>query len=116
VTVDVLNGTDVRLLATRNAAALRDLGFHTNLIDSTSAPAQASLVEYPAGREAQAKAVAAVVPHAKPVLTPDVTRVTVILGADGHWVQGVARPAHSAGGGGAGHAAKDPTGGLGCID
>ena len=113
VTVDVLNGTDIPLLATHNGAALRGFGFKTNLIDSTSSPAQASLVEYPAGREAQAKAVAAVVPHAKPVMTPDVARVTVILGSDGHWVQGVAQPAHP---GKSGHAKGDPTGGLGCID
>ena len=116
VTVDVLNGTDVPLLATHNAAALRQFGFRTNLIDSTPSPAQASLVEYPAGREAQAKAVAAVVPHAKPVMTPDVARVTVILGSDGHWVQGVAAPAHAPNGGGSGHSTKDPTDGLGCID
>jgi LCP family protein required for cell wall assembly len=116
VTVDVLNGTTIPLLATRNAAALRRLGFGTDLIDSTPAPAQASLVEYPAGREAQAKAVAAAVPRAKPVLTADVTRVTVVLGADGHWVQGIARPSHATGGGASGHSAKDPTSGLGCID
>jgi LCP family protein required for cell wall assembly len=115
VTVDVLNGTDIRLLATHNGAALRHLGFKTNLIDSTP-PAETSRVEYPPGREAQAKAVAAVVPHAKPVMTPDVSRVTLILGSDGHWVQGVAQPPHPAGGGGSGHAKKDPTGGLGCID
>jgi len=113
VTVDVLNGTNIPLLATHNGAALRHFGFKTNLIDSTSSPAQASLVEYPAGRETQAKAVAAVVPHAKPIMTPDVARVTVILGSDGHWVQGVAHPAHT---GGSGHPKSDPTGGLGCID
>ena len=113
VTVDVLNGTDVALLAAQNGAALRRFGFKTNLIDSTTSPAQASLVEYPAGREAQAKAVAAVVPHAKPIMTPDVTRVTVVLGSDGHWVQGVAHPTHH---GGSGHRNSDPTDGLGCID
>ena len=116
VTVDVLNGTGIPLLATRNAAALRNLDFRTNTIDSTSSPSQASLIEYPAGREAQAKAVAAVVPHAKPVLTSDVPRVTVILGSDGHWVQGVAQPAHPAHRGGSAPATTDPTGGLGCID
>jgi LCP family protein required for cell wall assembly len=116
VTADVLNGTDIPLLASRNAAALRHLGFKTNLIDSTSSPAQTSLVEYPAGREAQAKAVAAVVPRAKPVLTPEVSRVTVVLGADGHWVQGVAAPGHPGHAGRSAHPAKDPTGGLGCID
>lgn len=113
VTVDVLNGTDIRLLATHNAATLRHVGFKTNLIDSTSSPARASLVEYPAGREAEAKAVAAAVPHAKPVMTPDVARVTVILGSDGHWVQGVAQPEHVRG---SGHSKTDRTGKLGCID
>jgi LCP family protein required for cell wall assembly len=116
VTVDVLNGTDIPLLAAHNAAALRHFGFRTNLIDSTPSPADTSLVEYPAGREAQAKAVAADVPHAKPVMTPDVARVTVVLGADGHWVQGVARPAQAARGGASGHPKKATAGGLGCID
>jgi LCP family protein required for cell wall assembly len=117
VTVDVLNGTDVTHLAARNASALTRLGFKVNLVDSTPSPTQGSLVEYPPGREAQAKAVALVVPHAKPVMTPDVGRVTVILGSDGHWVQGVAHstqpanPAHT----------SSPTGSdagsaLGCIN
>jgi LCP family protein required for cell wall assembly len=117
VTVDVLNGTDITHLAARNASALTRFGFKIDLVDSTPSPTQASLVEYPPGREAQAKAVALVVPHARPIMTPDVNRVTVVLGADGHWVQGVARSgqtgrrAHiSAGGGSA------ATSGLGCID
>jgi LCP family protein required for cell wall assembly len=117
VTVDVLNGTDITHLAARNASALTRFGFKINLVDSTPSPTQASLIEYPPGREAQAKAVAADVPHAKAVMTPDVNRVTVILGADGHWVQGVAqagqpdRPAHRSGATGSGG-----TSGLGCID
>jgi len=118
VTVDVLNGTDVARLAARNAFALQRLGFRINTVDSTTSPAQTSLVEYPAGREAQAKAVAAAVPHAEPVITPDVSRVTVVLGADGHWVQGLAQPSPRSGaaapsgpGGG-----TDSTGGLGCVD
>ncbi len=116
VTVDVLNGTEIARLAAHNAAALRDFGFRTNLVDSTPEPARTSLVEYPAGREAQAKAVAAVVPQAKPVMTPGVTRVTVVLGSDGRWVQGLARPTQPAhapkNGGGSGSGAD----GLGCID
>jgi hypothetical protein len=116
VTVDVLNGTDIPLLATHNASALRRLGFRIDLVDSTPAPAEASLVEYPAGREAQAKAVAAAVPRAQAVMTPDVARVTVVLGSDRHWVQGVAGPAHPAANGGSGHSPREATGGLGCID
>ncbi len=113
VTVDVLNGTAIPHLAARNASALQLLGFTTNTVDSTPEPAQASLVEYPPGREAQAKAVASVVPQAKPVVTPGVTRVTVVLGSDGHWVRGIARPTHP---GTPGHGGGDTTNGLGCID
>jgi LCP family protein required for cell wall assembly len=119
VTVDVLNGTDVARLAARNADALKQLGFHINTVDSTSTTTQQSLVEYPAGQEAAAKAVAAAVPHAKAVMTPDVQRVTVILGSDGRWVKGVA-PVPSATSAGATHGAANPasdkTNGLGCID
>jgi hypothetical protein len=59
------------------------------------------------------------VPGAKTVMTPDVQRVTLVLGSDGRWVKGVAQaPAKGTGGSGAGKAksAADPTGGLGCID
>ncbi|MDT4940227.1 MAG: hypothetical protein QOJ34_316 [Pseudonocardiales bacterium] len=113
VTVDVLNGTAIARLAARNAAGLQQLGFRTNVVDSTSAPTRTSLIEYPPGREGQAKAVAAVVPQAKPVMTPDVSRVTVVLGSDGRWVQGLAQPTHPANGGHGGGGAAD---GLGCID
>jgi LCP family protein required for cell wall assembly len=114
VTVDVLNGTDIARLAARNARALVALGFRVDTVDSAAAT-QATVVEYPAGREAQAKAVVHVLVNAKPVRTPGVARVTVVLGADRHWVRGVApagaaaAPAHRA-------ARKDPTHGLGCID
>jgi LCP family protein required for cell wall assembly len=113
VTVDVLNGTDTARLAARNAAALHALGFRIDTVDSTPSPAQRSLIEYPAGAEPQAKALAAAVPHAKPVLTPDVSRVTVVLGSDGHWVQGIAAPQHPHRAVGA---RPDRTHGLGCID
>jgi LCP family protein required for cell wall assembly len=113
VTVDVLNGTSTTRLAARNAAALRSLGFRTDLVDSTPTPARSSLIEYPAGREAQAKAVAAAMPQAEPVRTPDVARVTVVLGSDGDWVGDLARPARPAAGG---HHATAAAGGLGCID
>jgi LCP family protein required for cell wall assembly len=118
VTLDVLNGTDVARLAARNSAALRALGFKVNTVDSTSAGAQRTLIEYPAGKEAQAKAVARAVPGAKVVVTPDVARVTVVLGSDGRWVKGLAQPpAKSAGGsGGKAKPATDATDGLGCID
>jgi LCP family protein required for cell wall assembly len=113
VTVDVLNGTDTARLAARNAQALRALGFKTDVVDSAPSTTQ-STIEYPAGKEAQAKAVAKAVPHARAVLTPDVARVTLVLGSDGRWVRGIAQPvppspstAKSSGG---------RTHGLGCID
>jgi LCP family protein required for cell wall assembly len=113
VTVDVLNGTDITRLAARNASALRALHFTVNAVDSAAAT-QRTTIEYPAGKESEAKATAKVVPHAKAVLTPDVARVTLVLGSDGRWVEGVARPApvHSNAPG----SNADRTHGLGCID
>jgi LCP family protein required for cell wall assembly len=118
VTVDVLNGTDIPRLAARNAVALTRLGFKINTVDSAASTTPTTTVEYPAGREAQAKAVADAVPHAKVVLTSDVARVTLVLGADGRWARGVADAARKTGGAapGSGSAAADRTHGLGCID
>jgi LCP family protein required for cell wall assembly len=118
VTLDVLNGTDIARLAARNSTALRALGFKVNTVDSTSSSAQRTMIEYPAGSEAQAKAVAKAVPQAKTVMTPDVQRVTLVLGTDGRWAKGVAQ-AQPKGAGAAATATKsspDATGGLGCID
>jgi LCP family protein required for cell wall assembly len=113
VTMDVLNGTDIPRLATRNATRLRALGVTVDTIDSADATTT-TVVEYPAGRESQAKAIVQLVPGAKAARTPDVRRVTLVLGTDGHWTKGIARPAatpaHSS------HKKADPTHGLGCID
>jgi hypothetical protein len=125
VTVDVLNGTSVARLAARNATQLKQLGFHTNTVDSTPSPATTTAVEYPPGHEAQAKAVVAVVPGAKPVATSDVSRVTVVLGSDGKQVKGLvtATPAKPSGTKAANPSAsaaaarlKAETNGLGCIN
>jgi LCP family protein required for cell wall assembly len=115
VTVDVLNGAEVYHLATRNARQLQKLGFHIDVIDSTPSPVTTSVVEYPAGRAAAAKAVGNVVPGAKLVETSVVSRVTLELGTDGKQVQGLTsrKPAsHS------GKAAKPHTkaNGMGCIN
>jgi len=96
VTADVLNGTDVTRLATRNAKQLERLGFHIDIVDSTPSPATATSVEYPAGKAAAAKAVAAVVPGAKLVATSAVKRVTLVLGSDGDQVTGLTKPHHHA--------------------
>jgi LCP family protein required for cell wall assembly len=119
VTVDVLNGTDVARLAAHNAAALRRLGFGINTVDSAPSTVQATVVEYPAGKAAAAKAVLAEVPHAKAVETPDVARVTLVLGTDGHVVAGLAPAAGDSAPATTTSPARvksDPTHGLGCID
>jgi LCP family protein required for cell wall assembly len=118
VTVDVLNGADIPRLAAHNGDALKKLGFRINVVDSTDTTARTT-VEYPPGKEAQAKALVAAVPHAKPVATPGLTRVTLILGTDGRQARGLtvaapvtAHPSSSA----KATSAADPTHGLGCID
>jgi LCP family protein required for cell wall assembly len=116
VTVDVLNGAGVTLLASRNAAQLKKLGFAVDVVDSTSTTPTTS-VEYPAGKESAAKAVLAVVPKAKAVQTADVTRVTIVLGTDGRQVKGLNAPAAPKATGTTAAAGKaDPTHGLGCIN
>jgi len=111
VTVDVLNGTDVTRLAARNAAALHRFGFRIDIVDSAAATA-ATAVEYPPGKEAQAKAVLAHVPHAKPIATPDVPRVTLVLGGNGAVVDGVPAPTGSH----PSHRQSDKSSALACID
>jgi LCP family protein required for cell wall assembly len=101
VTVDVLNGTDVYKLATRNAAQLKRLGFKIDVVDSTDSPLAATTVLYPPGAQAGAKAVAKTVPGATLVMSSSVDRVTLELGTDGKQVSGLsttttssAAPAH----------------------
>jgi hypothetical protein len=113
VTADVLNGTDVTRLATRNAKQLERLGFHIDIVDSTPSPATATSVEYPAGKAAAAKAVAAVVPGAKLVATSAVKRVTLVLGSDGDQVTGLTKPRHHAA---AHHRATPQNQGIACIN
>jgi LCP family protein required for cell wall assembly len=114
VTVDVLNGTDVTRLAARNAAALRTLGFRIDIIDSTDTT-PSTAVEYPPGKEAQAKALLAQIPKAKPVATPDVDRVTLVLGENGVVANGVPAPVvlHSPR---QRHSAGTAPSGISCID
>lgn len=90
VTVDVLNGTDIYKLATRNSLQLKKLGFKINLVDSTDAPVTATTVLYPPAHQAGAKAVAKAVPGAKLVMSSSVDRITLELGSDGKQVRGLA--------------------------
>ncbi len=118
VTLDVLNGANIALLATHNAAALRHFGFRTDVVDSTASTPH-TVVEYPPGKEDAAKAVVRYVPHATAVATPDVRRVTLVLGTDGYVAKGIPGAAviraaeHTSA---PTKTAHDPTKGLGCID
>lgn len=127
VTLDVLNATDVARLAAHNADALKARGFHVNVVDSAPTTMQTTTIEYPTGHEAEAKAVAAVVPGAKVIASPDVSRVTLLLGGDGHWLAGNTASAPRASGTPAGSATSSgaangtapkptPANGLGCIN
>jgi LCP family protein required for cell wall assembly len=82
VTVSVVNGTGQPGLAASQAAALKALGF-TARVDSTGVTTGLTAVEYPAGMEAQAKAVAAAVPGASVAASSTVDGVTLTLGTDG---------------------------------
>jgi hypothetical protein len=122
VTVDVLNGTTIPLLASRNSDQLRSLGFKVNAHDSTNAT-ESTTIEYAAGMEAQAKAVASVVRGAKLIETATVSRVTLVLGANGVQVTGLSSTAGTTSA--AATASKAPAnpvqtstaaGGLGCIN
>jgi LCP family protein required for cell wall assembly len=118
VTVNVLNGAEVYRLATHNAKQLRKLGFKTDVIDSTPSPVTATVVQFPPGAEASAKAVAAVVPGAKLVETSSVSRVTLTLGTDGRQVRGLAprTPTPTRTPVGTAPTPAKQAGGLGCID
>jgi hypothetical protein len=76
-------------LATRNSAALQQAGFHTGTPNSANTTAT-TVIEYPAGMESQAKAVAAYVPGAQVAASTAVNTVTLVLGTDGKQVKGLA--------------------------
>ena len=82
VTVSVLNGGAPNGSAATATQTFASLGFVTNPPDSTSATAKTT-IEYPAGQEAAAKAVATYLPGAAVVVSPNVTGVRVIVGSDG---------------------------------
>jgi LCP family protein required for cell wall assembly len=111
VTVDVYNGTATPHLAARNAQQLLALKFHVRQVGSTDPTAQTTIL-YPAGDEAQAKALRRVVRGARTIQTSTVSRVTLHLGSDGVQVTGLRAARSSAG------SPTAPTrgNGLGCID
>lgn len=82
VTVTVVNNTNGDQAGNVALAALRSLGFLATAKASPDVSSSTS-IEYPAGQESQAKALAAVVPGATVVSSRDVSVVTLILGNDG---------------------------------
>lgn len=87
--VTVLNGSGVQGAATAAGQVLTARGFQVAPAGSSSTT-RVTQVQYPAGQESQAKAVAAVVPGAVAVRTNAVTGVTLVLGTDGKTAKPVA--------------------------
>lgn len=80
--VTVLNGGSQNGAATTATQTLAAAGFATGTPgDADTHPS--TVIQYPAGKEAQAKAVAAYLPGASVQETADVSTVTVVLGDDG---------------------------------
>ena len=81
-TVTVLNGGSANGAATTATATFTAAGFKTGTPGNASSRT-ATVIQYPSGSEAQAKAVAAYLPGASVQQTSTVKGVTVILGGDG---------------------------------
>ncbi|RFA13725.1 LytR family transcriptional regulator [Subtercola boreus] len=82
VTVTVLNGSDADGVAAAASDALAGFGFGTGTPASADTRAT-TVIQYAAGKEGDAKAVAAYLPGASVEESSDVSDVTVILGSDG---------------------------------
>jgi LCP family protein required for cell wall assembly len=104
-TVTVLNGGGANGAATSAAQTLAAAGFKTGTPGNASTSAT-TLIQYPAGQEAQAKAVAGYLPGATVQETASVSGVTVVLGQDGILP---AAPSAGAASGGAPAATPTPT-------
>jgi LCP family protein required for cell wall assembly len=82
VTVTVLNGGAANGAAGAATASLVSFGFVGGTPGSASSRA-ATTIQYPAGQEAAAKALAPYLPGAAAVEAADVSGVTIVLGSDG---------------------------------
>jgi LCP family protein required for cell wall assembly len=82
VRVTAMNGSNANGLAGQATAALAAAGFQTGTPGTTSTHAKTT-IEYPPGKEAGAKALAAYVPGAVVTASSNVSGVTLILGTDG---------------------------------
>ncbi|MGN8050926.1 LCP family protein [Curtobacterium sp. 22159] len=103
VHVSVQNGGSTPGGATAASAALTAKGFVVGAPSDTTTTS-ATVVEYPKGSEAQAKAVADVVPGATAVQSSTVSGVTLVLGTDGHTVASAASTGGAGSAGGSGSA------------
>jgi len=83
VSVRVVNGTGTSGLASSTGAALTRLGFRVAGTANAPSATSISTITYPAGDDAQAKALAQRVPGALVVAVPGVSQVTLTLGTDG---------------------------------
>ncbi|MCU1616021.1 MAG: LytR family transcriptional regulator [Frankiales bacterium] len=107
VSVQVLNGTATRGLAATAGQALTALGFTVTGTSTASSNTSITTVTYPAGKEAEAKAVAARVPGVAVAQSSGVSQVTLTLGSDGLTVAAPAAPG-AAGQGAASDTSKAP--------
>ena len=82
VSVTVVNGGNTNGAATQNAAVLTQQGFRAT-VSSQSATSTATVIQYKAGMESQAKTLAAYVPGATLENVPSINQLTLLLGADG---------------------------------
>jgi LCP family protein required for cell wall assembly len=83
VSVRVVNGTGTAGLASSAGSALTRLGFRVAGTSNAASTTSLTTVTYPAGKEAQAKAVADRVPGALVAAVADAQQVTLTLGTDG---------------------------------
>ncbi|ROP80660.1 LytR family transcriptional attenuator [Curtobacterium sp. PhB115] len=93
--VTVLNGSGVEGAATTAGQVLTSRGFQVAPAGS-SETTKVTQVQYPAGQESQAKAIAAAVPGAVAVRTSAVSGVTLVLGTDGKTAKAATQPSAAA--------------------
>jgi LCP family protein required for cell wall assembly len=95
VTVAVVNDTNSNGLEQTNAAALNKLGFQTTIPPATSDVVAKTVIQYPQGQEAAAKALAAAVPGAAVSQSSKVDTVTLVLGNNGVQVKSLMPAGHT---------------------
>ncbi len=109
VHVDVQNASGATGRSTALAEALVGQGFKNAVRDTAAVPKSPSKLLYPAGKQDEAKALAASVGLPDSALkesTVSATHLTLVVGTD--WTTGTQFPGAAAGGGGGGAAAAQP--------